>query len=186
MTNYNLLINIEALILSNHTNELRRLSRIRTFKKKKKPDFKTQNSWRYVRVDKRWRRPRGIDSKMRERIKGWPQVVKIGYKKPNLLRHKYYSPVTGALEEFIVSNLSDLDLVLPHKHIIRIDGRLGNRKKEQIYQEAISWGLKILNPIKTREEVLEEADLTEDLSLDRDLGLDLDLEDVEDLEDKKK
>ena len=164
-------------------NELRRLSRIRALKKKQKPDFKTTNSWRYVRVAKKWRRPRGIDNKMRERIKGWPQVVKIGYKKPAKLRNKYYSQEAGLLEEFIVSSLSDLDLVLPNKHIIRIDGRLGNRKKEQIYQEAVSWGLKVLNPMQAREVYEEEAALTEDLSLDRDLGLDLDLEDIEDTED---
>jgi large subunit ribosomal protein L32e len=166
--------------LTEHVNELRRLSRIRAVKKKQKPDFQTTNSWRHLRVAKRWRRPRGIDNKMRERIKGWPQVVKIGYKKPKKMRHKYFSG-TEALEEFLVSNLSDLDLVLPHKHVVRIDGKLGTRKKEQIYQEAISWGLKVLNPIQARETFEEE--LTEDLSLDRDLGLDLDLEDVEDVED---
>ena len=116
---------------------------------------------------------------MRERIKGWPQVVKIGYKKPIEVRSKYFSPEYGALEEFIVSSLSDLDLVLPHKHVVRIDGRLGARKKEQIYQEAVSWGLKVLNPLQAKE-AIEEAELTEDLSLDRDLGLDLDLEDDED------
>ena len=162
-------------------NELRRLSKIRALKKKQKPDFKTQNSWRYKRVAKRWRRPRGIDSKMRERIKGWPQVVKIGYKKPAKLRNKYYAN-EKVLEEFIVSSLSDLELVLPDKHVVRIDGNLGNRKKEAIYQEAVAWGLKVLNPIQARE-TYEEEELTEDLSLDRDLGLDLDLEDLEDEED---
>ena len=163
-------------------NELKRLSRIRALKKKQKPDFKTTNSWRFTRVAKRWRRPRGIDNKMRERIKGWPQVVKIGYKKPAKLRNKYFSPETGVLEEFIVSSISDLDLVLPTKHVVRIDGRLGTRKKERIYHEAVSWGLKVLNPLQAREAIEEEVALTEDLSLDRDLGLDLDLEDVEDTE----
>ena len=163
-------------------NELKRLSRIRALKRKQKPDFQTTNSWRHIRVAKKWRRPRGIDNKMRERIKGWPQVVKVGYKKPAKLRNKYFSPESGALEEFIVSSLSDLDLVLPTKHVVRIDGRLGTRKKQQIYQEAISWGLKVLNPLQVRE-TYEEAELTEDLSLDRDFGLDLDLEDVEDAED---
>ena len=161
-------------------NELRRLSRIRALKKKQKPDFQTTNSWRYIRVQKRWRRPRGIDNKMRESIKGWPQVVKVGYKKPAKLRNKYYAN-DKVLEEFIVSSMSDLDLVLPDKHVVRIDGKLGARKKEQIFQEAVSWGLKVLNPLQARE-TYEEAELTEDLSLDRDLGLDLDLEDDEDLE----
>jgi large subunit ribosomal protein L32e len=157
------------------------LTKLKEIKKKQKPTFRAQNSWRFKRVDPRWRRPRGIDSKMREKLKGHPKLVNIGYRSSKLLRNKYYSDKRGLLEEFIVSNMSDLDLVLPHKHIVRINGNLGQRKKEKLFQEAVSWGLYVINPMKSKEE-FDETDLTEDLSLDRDLGLDLDLEDVEDLD----
>lgn len=162
--------------------ELRRLAKIKQLKKKQKPSFVAQNSWRFLRVDSRWRRPRGIDSSMREKLSGHPRMVNIGYRKPKLLRDMHYTEKNGLLEEFIVSNLSDLDLVLPHKHIVRIDGNLGTRKKEKLFQEALSWGLKVINPIKAKEE-FDDTNLTEDLSLDREMSLDLDLEDVEDAED---
>ena len=38
---------------------------LRKVMKKREPDFIRQESWRYVRVKESWRRPRGIDSKMR-------------------------------------------------------------------------------------------------------------------------
>lgn len=160
---------------------LKRLSKIRAQKKKQRPTFRAQNSWRFKRVNPKWRKPRGIDSKMREKLKGHPKMVNIGYRSPAALRDLHYSDRTGVLEEFQVSNMADLDLVLPHKHIVRIDGNLGLRKKESLFQEAISWGLRVINPITAKEE-FDDSELEEDLSLDRDLGLDLDLEDVEDLD----
>jgi large subunit ribosomal protein L32e len=169
---------IEVHILS----DLKRLSKIRALKKKQQPTFRAQNSWRFKRVSPKWRKPRGIDSKMREKLKGHPKMVNVGYRKPKLLRDMYFSDKLGLREEFQVSSIPDLDLVLPHKHIVRIDGNLGARKKEKIFQEAVSWGLHVINPITAKEE-FDETDLTEDLSLDRDLGLDLDLDDIEENQD---
>jgi hypothetical protein len=83
-------------------------------------------------------------------------------------------------EEYLVHNLSDLELVLPHKHVVRIASTVGRRKKEEILQQARSWGLTIINPPIITEDIgLEEVE--EDLSLERDISdLDLDLEDLED------
>lgn len=118
---------------------------------------------------------------MREKVGGWPKIVKIGYGKPKTVRHKYYSPTRGLLDEYVVSSMADLELALPHKHVIRINGRLGLRKREEIFLTARSWGLHVLNPVRVEEEAgVDET--VEDLSLDRDLGMDLDLEDIEDVD----
>ncbi|MEM2559841.1 MAG: eL32 family ribosomal protein, partial [Candidatus Bathyarchaeia archaeon] len=68
--------------------------------KEKKPDFIRQESWRYDRVDDSWRRPKGIDSKMRREVKGWPARVKIGYRGPRKARGLHPS----AYREVIVYN----------------------------------------------------------------------------------
>lgn len=162
---------------------LRRLAKIRTQKKKANPEFRTQNSWRYKRVDPRWRRPRGIDSKMQEKRGGWPDIVKIGYRSPKAVRNLHVTQQGGfkIREEFMVRNMSDLELVLPHKHVVRIGANVGLRKREKIYSEARSWGLHVLNPVRIEEE-LGETETAEDLSLDRDLDMDLDL-DLDDIKD---
>ena len=54
--------------------------------KDKRPDFKRQESWRYKRVKENWRRPRGIDSKMRKKVKGWPRSAEVGYRSPKETR----------------------------------------------------------------------------------------------------
>jgi hypothetical protein len=118
---------------------------------------------------------------MQEKKGGWPPIVKVGYRKPKKVRNLHFSHKSGILEEFSVNNLSELELALPHKHVVRIGGNVGLRKREQIYQEARSWGLHVLNPVRVEEEE-GETETAEDLSLDRDLGLDLDLEDIEDSE----
>ena len=57
----------------------------------KKPKFRRQESWRYKRIDESWRRPRGIDSKMRMKVKGWPPSPNIGYRTPREIRNLHPS-----------------------------------------------------------------------------------------------
>jgi len=52
----------------------------------KKPRFRRQESWRYKRVGDRWRKPHGIDSKMRKKVKGWPVSPTTGYRSPKKTR----------------------------------------------------------------------------------------------------
>ena len=53
----------------------------------KKPRFRRQESWRYKRVGDTWRRPHGIDSKMRKKVKGWPPSPCPGYRSLIALRN---------------------------------------------------------------------------------------------------
>ncbi|MEM2115172.1 MAG: eL32 family ribosomal protein, partial [Candidatus Caldarchaeum sp.] len=55
-------------------------------KRRKTPKFVRQESWRYVRLETGYRRPRGKDSRMRLQKSGSPPLAKIGYGSPKKYR----------------------------------------------------------------------------------------------------
>ena len=110
--------------------------------KRKKPDFVRQESWRYKRVDKSWRKPRGIDSKMRKEVKGWPAKVKVGYRGPRAARGLHPS----AYKEVLVYNVDDLSGINPKIEAIRIAHTVGARKRAEILSKARELGIRVLNP----------------------------------------
>ena len=131
-----------------------RTSRKRDRVKNKKPVFRRQESWRYKRVEESWRRPRGIDSKMRRKVKGWPRSVEVGYRSPKKTRGLHPSGYAEAL----VYNIDDVEKVSPKTQVIRIAGAVGARKRVEISARAEERGIHILNPreMKELEEVEEE------------------------------
>ncbi len=119
--------------------------------KTKKPDFKRQESWRYKRVGKSWRKPRGLDSKMRKRVKGWPKSVAVGYRGPKEARGLHPSGYV----EVLVRNVDDVSKVDPETQAVRIGHTVGARKRVEILARAGERGIHVLNP-KRVEEVEEE------------------------------
>ena len=120
----------------------------------KRPEFVRQESWRYVRLKPNWRKPRGKDSKMRLQVKGWPPLVKVGYRTPR----KYRDLHPSGYREVLVYRPEDLEGLDPEVHAIRIAGSVGMRKRLMIVERAKELGLKILNPpmiAEAEEEVVE-------------------------------
>ena len=122
--------------------EKRRLLNIRKQQKRAKPDFIRQESWRYKRVKPSWRRPRGIDSKMRSERKGWPASVKVGYRSPKRVRGFHPS----GFEEIMIYNEYDLDFVNPSNQVVRIGHTVSRKKRVLIVQRADELGVYIVNP----------------------------------------
>lgn len=96
---------------------------------------------RYPKLGKRrkkkqaWRKPKGRDNKMREKRKGYPAVVKIGYKR----KEKRKVP-------FIVRNINDLDKIKKSsKKETVILGNIGKKKKIEIIKKAKKEGILIQN-----------------------------------------
>ncbi len=95
-----------------------------------------RRTWqRYSKLGKKrkkkqtWRRPTGRDNKMREKRKGYPKVVSIGYKTDKKIRKKIdeKNPVTV----YNINQLKDIK-----KNQIAILGKVGKKKKIEIVKKA--------------------------------------------------
>jgi len=120
--------------------------------KNKKPEFRRQESWRYKRVKENWRKARGIDNKMRMKLKGWPRTPTIGYRGPKNARYLHPS----GFVEVLVHNVDDIEKIDPKTQAIRIAHTIGAKKRIEISTRADEKGVRILNPMKREEEVVEE------------------------------
>lgn len=140
--------------------------RLRAKIKKKKPNFVRHESWRYDRLKENWRKPKGIDNKMRRKIKGWPPTVNVGYRGPKAARGLHPS----GYEEVLVYNVEDLKNVDPKTQAVRIAHTVGKKKRLQILQEARKRKITVLNlgeakgeakEAPAEEEKLEEVEESE-------------------------
>lgn len=124
--------------------------------KSKKPEFRRQESWRHKRLKERWRRPRGIDNKIRRKVKGWPSAPNSGYRGPKVSRGLHPS----GFKEVRVFNVDDLSQVNPDIEAARIAHTVGGRKRIEIISRAKEMGIRVLNPreFKELEEPLPETE----------------------------
>jgi large subunit ribosomal protein L32e len=134
----------------------RKLLKLRKRAKQKKPEFLRSESWRYSKMSESWRRPRGLDHKMRRKIKGWPPMVSTGYKGPKIARGLHPS----GLREVLVHNVDELSQVDSTVQAARIAHTVGKKKRALILAEAKKKKITVLNP--GIEEAGEEAEELEE------------------------
>jgi large subunit ribosomal protein L32e len=118
----------------------KKLLEVRKAIKGKKPDFKQQNFGRKKRVSDRWKRPRGIQSKMRHKFKGYPIMVSQGWRSPVEIRGLN----NKGFETVMIYNVSDLGKVEKH-HAIIIASNVGNKKRLEIIEKAEQLNITIAN-----------------------------------------
>jgi large subunit ribosomal protein L32e len=66
--------------------EIKETLKMRRALKKKKPDFIRQDAHKKARVSSKWRRSKGVNSKMRLRKKGYRRSITVGWKSPQVVR----------------------------------------------------------------------------------------------------
>jgi large subunit ribosomal protein L32e len=140
------------------TNDTAKALKVRARVKRRKPAFVRPESWRYMRLKENWRRPRGLDHKIRRKIKGWPAAVSTGYQGPKVARGLHPS----GYREVLVYNTEDLMNVDPKTQAIRIAHTVGRRKRARIIVEARKKKMTILNLKEAREVVEEEKKAAEE------------------------
>lgn len=106
-----------------------------------RPKFVRQESWRYSRLAENWRKPKGVDNKMRKQVSGVPPLVKVGYRGPKSARGLHPS----GYRDRLIHNIRDLEKLDPKIDAARIGHTVGRRKRIDIVSRANALGVKVLN-----------------------------------------
>jgi large subunit ribosomal protein L32e len=109
---------------------------------RKKPKFVRQGANYLKKVKKKWRRPRGLHSKLKLKQKSKGKIPNVGYGAPKSKRGLHPS----GLKEVYVQNLKDLDKIDNKTQAGRISAQVGKKKKKLILEKAKGMKIKILNP----------------------------------------
>ena len=107
--------------------------------RKKKKKFLRQDAHKIKRLKKIWRKPKGMDNKMRLGLKGHRRGPAIGYGKP-----KYMKGLVGGLKKVLVNNVKDLEKITENDGII-ISSKIGLKKRITILNKIKQLKLKVLN-----------------------------------------
>lgn len=118
--------------------------------KKKMPEFIRQDWQKAIRIKRHWRKPEGMHSKMRLKLRSLRRQPSIGFSSPKEVRNL----TRDGYKVIIVSNVAQLAAI---KDPITIASTVGMRKRIEIVKKAKEMKLKILN-IKDLEKFLAEAE----------------------------
>ncbi|KAI8621632.1 ribosomal protein L32e [Chytriomyces sp. MP71] len=118
-------------------------SRKHVIVKKRTNKFTRHQCDRYKKIDASWRKPKGIDNRVRRRFKGQIAMPSIGYGSNANTKHM----LPNGFRKFLVSNVSDLDLLLMHNrsYAAEIAHNVSSKKRVAIVERALQLDVKVIN-----------------------------------------
>ncbi len=115
--------------------------------KSKKPEFLIQDFHRRKELPRKWRKPKGLHSKMRLRKKGHPKNVEIGFSSPKLVRNLD----RRGMQRILVSNPKEISSIDKEKQAILIRHGVGARMRIEILTKAAEKGIRVINSSMEKE-----------------------------------
>jgi len=116
------------------------LLELRNRMKRKKPSFVRQD-FHKKRLKKRWIKPRGLHSKVKQKKAGHQKKVSAGYGSPKEVR----GLSKEGLIQAIIHNENELNNINNEKQGVIISGKVGLKNRLLLLKKAKEKGIKILN-----------------------------------------
>merc|ERR1711868_304418 len=112
--------------------------------KKRTKKFIRHQSDRYVKVKANWRKPKGIDSRVRRRFKGQYLMPSIGYGSNKKTKHV----CPDGFKKFVIHNISELEVLLMQNKTFsaEIAHTVSSKKRKTIVERAQQLAIKVTNP----------------------------------------
>merc|ERR1711933_533606 len=111
--------------------------------KKRTKKFSRFQADRFKRMNQAWRKPRGIDCRVRRKFKGSTVLPNIGYGSNKKTRFR----LKNGFYKFLVQSPADLEMLLMHneKYCVEIAHNIGAKKRKEIVERADQLRLYVTN-----------------------------------------
>jgi large subunit ribosomal protein L32e len=111
--------------------------------KKRMKKFPRFQADRFKRMNQSWRKPRGIDCRVRRKFKGSTLLPSIGYGSDKKTRFR----MKNGFYKFLVQSPADLEMLLMHneKYAVEIAHNVGAKKRKEIVERADQLKLFVTN-----------------------------------------
>jgi large subunit ribosomal protein L32e len=121
---------------------VRPLSKLRAEKKRHKKFIRHQSD-RYVKLRPSWRKPKGIDNRVRRRFKGQYLMPNIGYGTARNSRHV----CPDGFKKFLVHNVKELEILLMmnRRFSAEIAHGVSSKKRREIVERAAQLAIRVTN-----------------------------------------
>ncbi|KXJ71901.1 large ribosomal subunit protein eL32 [Aedes albopictus] len=112
--------------------------------KKRTKKFIRHQSDRYDKLAPNWRKPKGIDNRVRRRFKGQYLMPNIGYGSNKRTRHM----LPNGFKKFLVHNVRELEVLMMQNRVYcaEIAHAVSSKKRKQIVERAKQLAIAVTNP----------------------------------------
>ncbi|XP_054162587.1 60S ribosomal protein L32-like [Oppia nitens] len=112
--------------------------------KKRTKRFRRHQSDRYKKLTPNWRKPKGIDNRVRRRFKGQILMPKIGYGSDKRTRHM----LPNGFRKVLVHNVKELEVLMMtnRRYCAEIAHAVSSRKRKSIVERAKQLAIRLTNP----------------------------------------
>lgn len=117
------------------------LLEIRKESKERKPEFIRQDNPKRRKLNYKWRKPKGIHSKIRHHFKGRRKMPSPGYKSPRKVKGLHAS----GLEIISVSSIDDITKIKKESQGAVVSKSVGMKKRLGIFKKAKELNINVLN-----------------------------------------